>query len=155
VIIDDGVSPLSDVWVGVKGGIALGVLDIMKRWQLFLVCLSVSALSSANNSVVRTQPGAVPFSMTSANVPAMGFPVQTAPAPNNHHHRELPRATLADIGGGVVKEMKTTSSFVQQRAAKAGATDGWLMALAAFGLVFLQLRRKHKSLPQRRIVPYV
>jgi len=32
--------------------------------------------------------------------------------------------------------------------------DGWLMALAGAGLVVLQLRRKHKSLPQRPIIGY-
>jgi hypothetical protein len=29
-----------------------------------------------------------------------------------------------------------------------------LIALAALGLIVLQLRHKHKSLPQRRITPY-
>jgi hypothetical protein len=39
--------------------------------------------------------------------------------------------------------------------AKASANyDGWLMALAGAGLVVLQLRRKHKSLPQRPIIGY-
>jgi hypothetical protein len=84
----------------------------------------------------------------------MGFPAQTAPTSSSHRHHQLPQGNLADISGGVVKEMRTTSAFVQRHAAKAASIDGWLIALAGFGLVFLQLRRKHLSLPQRRIAPY-
>jgi hypothetical protein len=50
--------------------------------------------------------------------------------------------------------MRETSTFVQQQAAKPGALDDCLIVLAALGLIVLQLRRKHNSLPQRRIAPY-
>jgi len=64
------------------------------------------------------------------------------------------RSSLSNIKGGVVKEMRATSAFVQQEASKPGALDDWLIVLAAIGLIVLQLRRKHNSLPQTRITPY-
>jgi len=64
------------------------------------------------------------------------------------------QANFAEFSGDVVKDMKATSAFVKEQAAKAGAPNGWLIVLAAFGMIVLQLRRKHRSLPQRRIAPY-
>jgi hypothetical protein len=64
------------------------------------------------------------------------------------------QANFAGFGGDVVKDMKATSAFVQEQASKAGAPNRWLIVLAACGMVVLQLRRKHRSLPQRRIAPY-
>jgi hypothetical protein len=43
---------------------------------------------------------------------------------------------------------------VQQQAVKTETSDRRLIALVLIGLIVLQLRRRHKSLPQRRIVPY-
>ncbi len=58
------------------------------------------------------------------------------------------------FSGDVLKDIRATTVFVQEQAIKAAAPNRWLIALAACGLIVLQLRRKHKSLPQRRIVPY-
>ena len=82
------------------------------------------------------------------------FTAQSLSKSNKLRHRPVQQANLADIGGGVVKEMRATSNFVQEHAGKAGTADSWLIALSGFGLVVIQLRRKHKSLPQRRIAPY-
>jgi hypothetical protein len=68
--------------------------------------------------------------------------------------KQVEQASLSDFRSGVVQEMRATSEFVEERAATAGTGDSWLVMLAALGLVVLQLRRKHKSLPQRRIAPY-
>jgi len=61
---------------------------------------------------------------------------------------------FAAIKANVVHEVRASSAFVEEQAAKAGTPRRWLMLLAACGLVTMQLRRKHKSLPQRRIAPY-
>jgi hypothetical protein len=115
----------------------------MKGFQLGLVCLLATAHASGSNSDVRTQ-----------SVRTAALSSQSVPMPSQLRHRQIEQANLADFGGGMVDEMRATSEFVQQSAVKAGTRDSWLIALAAFGLVFLQVRRKHKSLPQRRIAPY-
>jgi hypothetical protein len=43
---------------------------------------------------------------------------------------------------------------VKDNVVKEGSTDRGLMIVAAVGMIVLQLRRKHKSLPQRPIAPY-
>jgi hypothetical protein len=66
-----------------------------------------------------------------------------------------PQAGFADIRRHVVKDIKATSIFVQEQAAIAATPNRGLIVLAGLGLVVLQLRRKHRSLPQRRIAPFV
>jgi hypothetical protein len=61
---------------------------------------------------------------------------------------------LADLKDDVVQDVRATTTFVQEQANNANNRSRWLTALAGCGLVMLQLRRKHKSLPQRRIAPY-
>jgi hypothetical protein len=131
-------------------------LSNMKRFHFLLVCLFAAALANAHviavDSDAQTQQAVGSSAINLANVPTGDSPGQTAPLPSKLRHRQAARASFSNIKGGVVKEIKATSAFVQQQAATA---DGWLIALVAFGLVVLQLRRKHKSLPQRRIAPYV
>jgi hypothetical protein len=62
---------------------------------------------------------------------------------NTARGQERAAHTFTKPSGGMtseVHEMRATS-----------APDAKLMGLTALGLVILQLRRKHKSLPQRRI----
>lgn len=70
----------------------------------------------------------------------------------------LPVHGLALSAGGlpadVVRDVRATSAFVRDQARAAVPPSRWLVALAACGLITMQLRRKHKSLPQRRIAPY-
>jgi hypothetical protein len=54
----------------------------------------------------------------------------------------------------VAQEVRATTLFMREQAGNARNRSRWLIALAGCGLVMLQLRRKHKSLPQRRISPY-
>lgn len=68
--------------------------------------------------------------------------------------RQTAKAKLAGLKAGVAKEVRDTSKFVNEQTNIAGAPSRWLIGLAACGLVVFQLRRKHKSLPQRRIVTY-
>ncbi|HEY2675416.1 MAG TPA: hypothetical protein VGI65_00505 [Steroidobacteraceae bacterium] len=66
--------------------------------------------------------------------------------------RPIAKAKLAGLKAGVAKEVRDTSAFVQDQTNLASTPSRWLIGLAACGLVVIQLRRKHKSLPQRRIV---
>jgi hypothetical protein len=133
----------------------------MKRFHFLLICLCVtvhmnaSARSSAISSNAQTQQAVASGGTNSVAAPTADSSAQSVPLPSKLRHKQVAPASFSNIKGGVVKEIKATSAFVQQQTAKAETSDGWLIALVAFGLVILQLRRKHKSLPQRRIAPYV
>jgi hypothetical protein len=114
----------------------------MKGCSLIFCCLLAAA--NANASDARLQKAAVSPSVASPRIQAAVF-VSPATA--------RPSTSLADFGGGVV-EMGAASSLMPEHATTSQTNDTWLTALAAFGLIALQLRRKHKSLPQRRIAPY-
>jgi hypothetical protein len=126
----------------------------MKGRHLILICLFAAAQASAGNSDGRPQPVPVSLPGNTASAHPAAFTAQSLPKPNKLRRRPVEQANFADIRGGVVKEMRATSNFVQEHTGKAGTADSWLIALSGFGLVVIQLRRKHKSLPQRRIAPY-
>jgi hypothetical protein len=113
-----------------------------------------AAYTGAGASDAQNQQGAGSYSADSESVSAVNSPAPTLPKPSKHGRNPTLRSSLSNIKGGVVKEMRETSTFVQQEAAKPGALDDCLIVLAAIGLIVLQLRRKHNSLPQRRIAPY-
>lgn len=73
-----------------------------------------------------------------------------------HGHRTALRAhgNLDVLRGTMVREMRATKAFVKENVVKQESADRGLMLLAAIGMVVLQLRSKHKSLPQRQIAPY-
>jgi hypothetical protein len=126
----------------------------MKSYHFLLILVLATSHASASSSDAPIQPAHISFAMNSASASAVNFSAQTALIAGGLRGTEITQANLADFRGNVVDDMRATSAFVQEQAAKAGTPDGWLIALAAFGLVVLQLRRKHKSLPQRRIAPY-
>jgi hypothetical protein len=68
--------------------------------------------------------------------------------------RQAAGVRLVDLKNDVAQEVRATTLFVREQANDARSRNRWLIVLAGFGLVMLQLRRKHKSLPQRRISPY-
>jgi hypothetical protein len=126
----------------------------MTSRKLLVICLLAAACTGASASDAQNQQGARSFSTDSQSVSAVNSPAATLPKPGKHGGNPTLRSSLSSIKGGVVKEMRATSTFVQQEAANPGAHDDWLIVLAALGLIVLQLRRKHNSLPQRRIAPY-
>jgi hypothetical protein len=126
----------------------------MKSCNLLLVCLLAAAYTSAGASDTQNQQAAGSFAIDSQNPPGVNSPAPTVPKASNHGRNPVLRSDLSNIKRGVVKQMRATSAFVREEAAEPGALDDWLMVLAAIGLIVLQLRRKHKSLPQRRIMPY-
>jgi|SRR5882672_1605331 len=123
-----------------------------KSCQFLLICLFT--IANASDSDAQMQQVVQTFTISSAIMLPVGFPEQTVPMPSELRHEPAARAGFPDFSGDVVKKIRATSTFVQKQAAEAEDFDGWLIALAALGLIVLQLRRKHMSLPQRRIAPY-
>jgi hypothetical protein len=121
----------------------------MKRCQSLLICALAMFGAGAHGSDTRSLPPHVPFVVNSASASA-DFSAQTA---LNAGRPQGPSAAQASFGD-MVKNLRATSYFVGKQAAKAATPNRWLITLAALGLIVLQLRRKHKSLPQRRIAPY-
>jgi hypothetical protein len=122
--------------------------------QLILVGAFAAAQANAANADQHLQPVRASLTGSTASLHATGLATQSAAKSGKLRHKPIEQANLASFGGGVVQEMRATSALVEETAAKAGTSDSWLIMLAALGLVVLQLRRKHKSLPQRRIAPY-
>jgi hypothetical protein len=125
----------------------------MKRCQSLLICVLVMLSASAESSDTRPLPPYASFAVSSATATAVDSSAQTALSAGRLRGPWTPQANFADFRSDVVKDVRATSDFVQEQATKAGTPDGWLIALAAFGLVALQLRRKHRPLPQTRIAP--
>jgi hypothetical protein len=118
----------------------------MKRCQSLLICVLAMFSASAESSDARPLPPYASFAVNSATATAVDFSAQTALSAGLLRGAWTPQANVVDFGSDVVKDMKATSVFVQEQAAKAGTPDSWLIALAALGLVVLQLRRKHRPL---------
>ena len=127
----------------------------MKSSKLLLMCLFAVAYSSSGADAQIQQAAGSSFGSNPESASRMNLHEQAVPKPSKPGRSAAPQGNLASIKGGVVKEIRATSAFMQQQAAKTETVDAWLMVLTALGLVVLQLRRKHKSLPSRRIAPYV
>lgn len=124
----------------------------MKRCQFLLLC-TLAMFDASANSVDSPSLPSYPLFGASAAISADSS-AQTGLSARPRRSRWKPRANLADVRAEVVKDTRAASMFIQEQGDKGGAPSGWLIALTGFGLVVLQLRRKHKSLPQRRIAPY-
>jgi hypothetical protein len=125
----------------------------MKRCQSLLICVLATFSASADSSDARPLPPHASFAVNSATATAVGVSAQTALSAAKLRGALTPQAKVADFSRDVVEDVKATTVFVQEQATKVATPDRWLIALAALGLVVLQLRRKHRSLPQRRIAP--
>ncbi|MGC1524057.1 MAG: hypothetical protein WA803_21135 [Steroidobacteraceae bacterium] len=126
----------------------------MRRCKLLLVCLCAIAYTNASSSDAQTQQAEASLAIDPITLPTMEPPARTLSKSGERGSYPGPRANFSNIKGRVVKRMRATSAFVQRQAANTGTFNGWLIMLAALGLIVLQLRHKHKSLPQRRITPY-
>ncbi|HMD52965.1 MAG TPA: hypothetical protein VKJ65_00240, partial [Phycisphaerae bacterium] len=107
----------------------------MKKLHFLLICLFVivhtnaSARTSAISSDAQTQQAVGSSTVDSTTLTTADFSAQTAPVPSMIQHKPVAHARLSKIKRGVVKEIKATSAFVQQQAAKAETSDGRLIAL--------------------------
>lgn len=112
----------------------------MKRCTPLLICFLAISGASADS-------GDPHLSAPHPSAPRLSLAARVAAASS-------PRAGLDGLRADVVRDVRATSAYVREQAGGAAAPSRWLMALAACGLITMQLRRKHKSLPQRRIAPY-
>jgi hypothetical protein len=124
----------------------------MKRCQSLLICALVMFSFGAGSTETRPFPRSLAANSSTAS--AVDISAQAALTAGMLRGAGETQGNFSEFSGGVLKDIRATSFFVEEQAIKAGTPNGWLIALAACGLVVLQLRRKHKSLPQRRIVPY-
>ena len=122
--------------------------------KTLLIMVCIAAIASSSSTVAVGQPAFGPTTDNSVSGVALESP---APAAQRVHGKQTaPRAqsNLDGLRGTVVKEMRATKAFVKENVVKQESADRKLMLLAAIGMIVLQLRRKHKSLPQRQIAPY-
>ena len=120
---------------------------------IMLICIAAvsspcSTAAIGNTSIGSTTDNAVSGPALDGSAPAAQRVV--------HGKQTALRAqgNLDGFRGTVVKEMRATKAFVKENVVKEESVDRKLMLLAAIGMIVLQLRRKHKSLPQRQIAPY-
>jgi hypothetical protein len=125
---------------------------VMKRCQSLLISVLIMFCASANST--DSALSAPYLAANSSTASALDISAEAALTAGRLRGAVQTQGNFSDFGVDVLKDIRATSAFVQEQAINAGTPNGWLIALAACGLVVLQLRRKHKSLPQRRIVPY-
>jgi hypothetical protein len=120
---------------------------------LLLIC--IAAVSSPCSTAAIGHPSIGPTADNAVSGPALDG---SAPAAQRVVHGKQTalraQSNLDGFRGTVVKEMRATKAFVKENVVKEESVDRKLMLLAAIGMIVLQLRRKHKSLPQRQIAPY-
>jgi hypothetical protein len=123
--------------------------------KTLLILLCIAAISSPCSTAAIGHPSIGSTADNAVTGPALDA---SAPAAQRvvHGKQTTLRAqgNLDGFRGTVVKEMRATKAFVKENVVKEESVDRKLMLLAAIGMIVLQLRRKHKSLPQRQIAPY-
>jgi hypothetical protein len=123
----------------------------MKRGEALLIGLLAISGASADDLDVRPPPRP-PHAASISNRAAQSS--SAALGARWQRGRQATRGRLADLKDDVVQDVRATTTFVKEQASNARNRSRWLTVLAGCGLIMLQLRRKHKSLPQRRIAPY-
>jgi hypothetical protein len=119
---------------------------------LLLICIAV--VSSPCSTAAIGHPSIGPTADNAVSGPALDDPAPTAQRVHAKQSALRAQSNLDGFRGTVVKEMRATKAFVKENVVKEESVDRKLMLLAAIGMIVLQLRRKHKSLPQRQIAPY-
>ena len=119
---------------------------------LLLIC--IAAVSSPCSTAAIGHPSIGPTADNAVSAPALEGPAPTAQHVRGKQSALRAQSNLDGFRGTVVKEMRATKAFVKENVVKEESVDRKLMLLAAIGMIVLQLRRKHKSLPQRQIAPY-
>ena len=126
----------------------------MKNRKLIWVRLTAIVCASVVGPVAQSQQPVGSLTTATASFSEMNSAPPIVPKPLKHSRSQVLRGNIAYIKGSMVKEIEATSAAMQPGSHKSQGLDNWLIVLAAFGLIALQLRHKHKSLPQRQITPY-
>jgi hypothetical protein len=122
--------------------------------KTLLILICIAAISIPCSTAAIGHPSYGPTADNSVSGIAHEDP---SPAARRVHGKQTAlraQGNLDGFRGAVVKEMRATKAFVKENVDKEESADRGLMLLAAIGMILLQLRRKHKSLPQRQIAPY-
>jgi hypothetical protein len=122
--------------------------------KTLLFLIFIAAVSSAGSTAAIGSPSYSPTPDNSVSAVALESPAPSAQRLHSKQTAQRPQGNLAGFKGTVVKEMRATKAFVKKNVVKEESADSWLLLLAAIGMIVLQLRRKHNSLPQRQIAPY-
>jgi len=120
--------------------------------KTLLILICIAAISSSTAAIGRASIG--PTADSSVSGVALEGPAPTAQRVRGKQASLRAQGNLDSFKGTVVKEMRATKAFVKENVVKEESVDRKLMLLAAIGMIVLQLRRKHNSLPQRQIAPY-
>lgn len=127
----------------------------MKTYPLTLICLlGIAATADATANELKLMATA-----TTLHPTLVGSATQSivAPAKGVGFDSATRRVSGVYVSGIYQSDLSVrgndaTTLPLPSVALAASGLDKWLMLLAAVGLVVLQLRRKHKSLPQRPMV---
>jgi hypothetical protein len=123
--------------------------------KTILMLLCIAAVSSPCSTAAIGYPSIGPTVDNAVTGPALDGSALAAQRVVRGKQTTLrAQGNLDSFRGTVVKEMRATKAFVKENVVKEESVDRKLMLLAAIGMIVLQLRRKHKSLPQRQIAPY-
>jgi hypothetical protein len=126
----------------------------MKHYKLATLRLIAVVYAGSISPVAQSQQTVGSRSMAPTSRSEMNSGAPVMPKSIRHSRNQVLRGSFPNIKGGMEKDLGMTSAAMESEAPKSGALDGWLIVLAAFGLIVLQLRHKHRSLPQRRITPF-
>jgi hypothetical protein len=121
--------------------------------KTLLILLCIAAIASPCSTAAVGQPSFASTWDNSVSRVALDGPAPVAQHAHGKQSTLRAQGNLDGFRGTVVKEMRATKAFVKENV-KQESADRKLMLLAAIGIIVLQLRRKHKSLPQRQIAPY-
>jgi hypothetical protein len=122
--------------------------------KTLFILICIAAISSPSSTAAVDHPSYGPTAHNTVSGVVLEGP---APAAQRAHGKQTAlraHGNFDGFRGTVVKEMRATKAFVKENVVKKESADRGLMLLAAIGMIVLQLRRKHKSLPQRQIFPY-
>ena len=125
----------------------------MKNRKLIWIRVTAIVCASMVGPVTQSQQPVGSLTMATASFSEMKSAPPIVPEPLKHSRSQVLRGNFADIKGSMVREIGATSTAMRPESHKSQGLDNWLIALAAFGLIALQLRHKHKTLPQRQITP--
>ena len=126
----------------------------MKNCRLIFLRLIAVVYVGSLSPVAQSQQTVGAISMTPTSSSEMNSSGKGVPKSLKHSRNLALRGNFPTLKASMVKDLGRTYAPLESDAHKSGTLDGWLIALAAFGLIILQLRHKHRSLPQRRITPF-
>jgi hypothetical protein len=123
------------------------------RFLLILVVATFGAKADSSGNLVAITYSNTPIPLAEQLAPMWSAPSELSTPSEPHGLAVTPRSVGA-FRYDMAHDVKATRAFIHKQAVRASRYDAWLVLLAGLGLVVLQLRRTHKSLPHRSIIAY-